>query len=382
MKRVIRIYLVRIFRRLCAIFPVMNRKVIVSNYYGKGYGDNAKYIVEKLLQYDKRVNIIWIINSEFDKETLPSGIIPCQRGSFREIYHLSTAKIWIDNCRKDFWNKKSKQIYMQTWHGFALKRIEKDVSDSLSDDYKRIALRDSSQIDIIVSDSDFMSHLYRNSFWYSGEVVKWGAPRNDILITHSDDIKKKISKYYELAENKKIILYAPTFRVDGNIDVYSLDCQSVIDACEQRFGGKFAIFLKLHPNIVDKCSLVMDSSSSTINATFYPDTQELLAAADVVISDYSSLMFDFAITKKPCFIFATDIESYKSDRNFYYDIRTTPFLVSENNEELCQSIKNFNNNLYINDVNNFFNKHSILCDGHSSERCASWILSQINTRRS
>ncbi len=367
-----------LFRTLCRFLPVSAKKIVISNYTGRGYGDNPKYIVEELLKRGFDGKIIWLVKNKNESVSLPFGVLACNYHSLLAIYHLSTAKIWIDNCRKAFYYKKKGQKYLQTWHGFALKRIEKDVVDKLSPNYERFASKDSRQIDIIVSDSAFMTNIYRNSFFYDGEIVEWGAPRNDILVMNDIQTRRKVFEHYGISDTKKIVLYAPTFRVDGNTSVYSLDICKMIEALNSRFNSDFAVLVRLHPNIADKCEFIKYDNEKIINSTFYPDMQELLDVADVIISDYSSLMFDYVITKKPCFIFATDISSYKEDRNFYFPLESTPFPISQNNEELICNIKNFDGDLYRQNVDEFLQRYNIINDGQASSKCADWIYEQIN----
>lgn len=358
-----------IFWTVCLMFPVDNRKIVISSYYGKGYGDSPKYITEKLLKHNKK--IVWIIKNEEDAKSLPEGVIPCVNSPYKTIFHLSTAKIWIDNCRKGFVKKKKSQRYLQVWHGFALKQIEKDAKDALADVYVRCAIRDSENTDLIVSDSRHMTNIYKKSFWYNGEVAEYGLPRNDILIT--DDVKK----YFSIMHDTGIILYAPTFRADLKLDSYLDEFDELINICEKRFGKKYIVLLRLHPNISDKFTELSYDGKRVFNATAYPDLQELLAAADILISDYSSLMFDYMLTNRPCFIYATDVDDYIKDRNFYFDLYSAPFPVCTSKKELYDEVSSFDILKYKREIEDFKNRHGIICKGNASEKCAEWVLSQM-----
>ncbi len=360
------------------LLPVKKNKIIVSSYYGRGYGDNPKYIVEQLLLSNKKLKIIWLLKNMDEAKSLPQGVTPCKNNTIRGIYHLATSKIWIDNCRKSFRYKKKNQIYIQTWHGFALKRIEKDVQDHLGKSYVQGAIKDSRNVDLIISDSRFMTQIYNSSFWYEGEVVEWGSPRNDIFWGDCSEYVSKIKNYYGIGIDKKIILYAPTFRCDHSLDAYNLDCRQVCSLFQQRFGDEFVLLIRLHPNIVDKCSNIKFDNNQIINATFYPDMQELLAGVDVVISDYSSLMFDFALSRKPCFQFATDIEQYKMDRNFYFEIDNLPFPLCRSNSELKDVILSFDIDSYRKGIDAFFVKVGMIEEGNASKNCAKWIIERID----
>jgi CDP-glycerol glycerophosphotransferase len=366
---------------LCYLIPIDKKKIVVSSYYGKGYGDNPKYIVEELLKLNSKIRIIWLVKGTKEKETLPKGVESCCCVSLKAIYHVSTARVWIDNCRKTFTFKKKSQFYIQTWHGFALKRIEGDVEDKLGQKYIKTAKKDSRAIDLIISEGNFMSEIYYRAFGYHGNIVEWGSPRNDLLIQIAAkrcDLVEKIYNDFHLENETKIILYAPTFRADNSLNAYSLDYTRLREVCQKRFGGRYIVFVRLHPNIIDKCSTIAFDGKKVVNASYYPDTQELLSVADIVISDYSSIMFDFALTGRPCFQFATDIDEYKSDRNFYFQIDSLPFALSTNNVQLERDILSFDQMKYKKKIETFLGDVGLNREGNSSKKCVNLIQKLTN----
>lgn len=319
------------------------------------------------------------MNSGENKRTLPYGVKSCNYNSSKAIYHISTARIWIDNCRKNFLYKKKNQFYIQTWHGFALKRIEGDVEDKLEKKYVKTAKKDSRAIDLIVSEGTFMTEIYRRAFWYNGRIEEWGSPRNDLLIQSATNslITNKVYDYFHLNYISKIVMYAPTFRINGSLNAYCIDYVRLCKACEQRFGGDYVVFVRLHPNIANiNTDITLDNK--IINASFYPDMQELLYASNIVISDYSSLMFDFALTGKPCFQFAADINEYKNDRNFYFQLDSLPFALSINNDQLEHNILEFDLIQYKEKVNTFFDHFGFNREGKSSKKCVEIIRKLLN----
>lgn len=361
----------------CRLLPINPRKIVVSNYYGRGFGDNPKAIVQELLRRNADVEIVWLTNGEHAAGSLPEGVKACPYDSLRRIYELSTAKVWIDNCRKGARFKKPGQIYLQTWHGFALKRIERDVADKLPDDYPAYAERDSAQTDLIVSCSRFMTEIYRKSFWYNGEILEFGAPRNDLLCSDADRPDQKVRSALGIPDSRRIVLYAPTFRADGSLDAYNLDYARLCKSCEERFGGRFTAAIRLHPNVAKSAGALHYDGEITFNASPYEDMQELLAAADVIITDYSSLMFDFCLTRRPCFQFAIDIEQYRADRNFYFPLDALPFPLATSNDELAEKIAAFDEAEYASKIDGFIREVGLCVDGRGSERCADWILDKM-----
>ena len=151
----------------------------------------------------------------------------------------------------------------------------------------------------------------------------------------------------------------------------------MLDSCNRRFGGDHVLLLRLHPNIERKADSLPCDGKTIFQATHYPDMQELLSAADVVISDYSSLMFDFALTGRPVFQFATDIDTYRQDRSFNFPLDQLPFSLAENNEALQRVIAAYDPAKAAAQWARFSQEHGIHEDGHAAQRCAQWILARI-----
>ena len=360
--------------------PVQKNKVVFTSFYGRGASDNPKAIVDELAKCPEKLDIVWLAKDP-DHAGVPEGVRVVPYDTPAAIREMSTAKVWVDNCRKGARNKKKGQYYMQTWHGFALKRIERDVADKLNTPenaaYAEYAKRDSAQIDAIISNSTFMTKIYQESFWYDGPVLEYGSPRNDILVHPSADAKKTIAKALHLSEDCRYIMYAPTFRADHSLDAYQLDYHRTCHACEQRFGGKWIMLVRLHPGIMQLAKDLTFDNEVTFDATAFDDMQLLLSACDAVITDYSSLMFDFALTRRPCFQFATDIDAYKTDRNFYFPIDETPFPLAKTNAEMVQHILDFDDAEYQKDWDAFYEKMGFCEDGQATQRCVQWILDKI-----
>ena len=143
-------------------------------------------------------------------------------------------------------------------------------------------------------------------------------------------------------------------------------------------GGKWVFVTRLHPNIAKLSSELHYTDS--VDATDYNDIQELLVASDVLISDYSSVVFDFMLSKRPCFMYATDIEEYRNDRNFYIPLDEMPFPISVDNRSFCESIEKFNKDDYNDAVSKFMNNYGIKEDGQASKRCVDWIIKQMEAK--
>ena len=366
---------------ICRFFPIQNNKITISSFYGRGYGDNAKYIVDRLLKSQTKLKIVWLVKNDEEKETLPYGVEACKINTLKCVYHLLTSKIWIDNCRKPFvMLKKKNQFYIQTWHGGgAQKRCELDVTEKLSPYYTKMAKKDSVNIDLMVSESRFMTDLYHRSFWYDGPVYECGYPRYDILLKHDEGLKTKVYEYFGINRDKELVLYAPTFRVDHSFKAYDIDFDRLRANLKKRFNKDYVILVHLHPNVANIEGGIEYDGYTVINSTFYPDTQELIAVASILIGDYSSVNYDFSLKRMPVFRYASDLEEYRNDRDLYFPFDEYPYPYARNNDELEQLILNFNEEAYLKTLNAFFERlGSVIKDG-ASERIADLIFDYIHS---
>lgn len=367
---------VKLFFRLIAclpflIFPIDKNKIVVCNYFGKGYGDNGKYIVEKIKEQELEYDVVWLLKSDlFGKVTLPAGVRVVKYGSLRGLYELSTAKVWLDNSRKEFFPVKRKnQYYIQTWHSpLRLKKIEKDAESKLSPQYVKLAKKDSQNIDLLISGCDFSWNIYRHSFWYEGEILKCGTPRCDLFFYDNKDIKDKVLVHFGLTDNYKLIIFAPTFRSSHNLEPYVLEFKRILETVKKRFGGEWKLLVRLHPNVSSLASLIK-YDEEIINATEYEDMQELLSASDILITDYSSSMFDMVIARKICFVHGADMDSYlEKERDLYFNFGELPFAFSKTTQELLNNIVNYNEEAYLKRLNTFSKKIGLYENGTASEQ--------------
>ena len=370
-------------RKIFYFIPEIEPKKIVFMTYKNDYTCNPKYIAEELIRQGLDYDLVWAVdkNSLKKKEQFPNQIRLVKRGSFEFFYEIASAKIWVDNALNFIWKpcpKKKEQIYLQTWHGsLGIKRIgETDVKNKR---WLWSAKYCNQLTNYCISNSNFESNeVYRTTYWEKTPILLYGHARNDILVNASpkviSEVKEKVVQFFGLNENDKIVLYAPTFRDGDTIDCYNLDYCALIEALEKKFGGNWKVLSRFHfKNAKKGNNLNLDGQ--VYNATTYLDIQELILVADIGITDYSSWIYDFMLTRKPGFIFALDRELYENERGFYYSLDETPFPVAENNQELIEKILNFNIKNYVDDVERFLQDKGSVDDGHASER----IVEKIKT---
>ena len=223
----------------------------------------------------------------------------------------------------------------------------------------------------------FEEHEAPKMFFKSEQCLHTGMPRNDLFFKDNKAAKKKVYDYLGLSENDKLVLFAPTYRsntesfankkVSREIDI---DYKGTIEALQARFGGDWKFGIRLHPRI----GTSEFEDPTIVNCTKYPDMQELLHACNVVITDYSSLMWDFSLTKKPCLIYAPDIEEYERDRGFYTPVSAWPFPVAKSNEELIANIEGFNESEYHDKVAQHHRALGSFEDGNASKKVIDLVI--------
>lgn len=375
-----RFLVIRVMFGLFGLIPLHSRRVAICNIWG--FGDNAKYVAEELARRKlKNTELIFITNHP-ENAGAPQGIKVYKSNSIKATYALATARVWLDNNRKESYISKRKgQYYIQTWHGgIALKKIEKDYESHLGGAYVKNAKRDSAMTDLYISNSDFCTGMYRRSFWYKGAILECGSPRNDILIRTDKNIGSHVRKALGIHKDCRIVLYAPTYREgENNISAYSLDYEKLLSAFSTKFGGDWIAAVRLHP-LVSAQSEGLILGKKVINATHFRDIYELMAGSDVLITDYSNIMFEFSFTTKPVFLYASDMEEYERDRGFYFDYTALPYPKAKNTVELLEEIESFKQDSYQEQVRGFFDGLVLYEDGQASKTVADKILEVLGSK--
>ena len=369
--------IIKLFYFLFRILPIKRTNILFIGYYGSQYGCSPKYLSQYFSKNDKNIKITWAFTQP-QKYNI-ENIYPIRYYSLRYFYELATSKVIISNYRlPEYFKKRNNQLYIQTWHSsLRLKMIENDTVNTLPESYVKMAKYDSSQIDLLLSGCKFSSEIFKRAFWYNGEIFECGTPRCDILFDQNENNIKTIKNKIGLKSDDKILLYAPTFRKGNNLSAYDIDFKRVLNELNQQENWK--VLIRLHPHLQDYSAELVKNNDSVIDVTKYDDIQELLLISDLLISDYSSLMFDFAITKKPCVLYTSDLEEYlKKDRNLYFNIYELPFPICQDNNELVETIKSFDIEKYIIALNKFNLKIGSFEDGNASKRVYEKVIKIIN----
>ena len=252
------------------------------------------------------------------------------------------------------------------------KKIDKDVKFlTQNTPWVEISKINAKYTDYWLSNSSWESQIFQNGFWNVKNILEIGHPRNDIFFKNNNNLEEQIKQKYDIPRNKKLILYAPTFREDLSIHVYNINYKLITEAFNNKFNEEFVWLVRLHPRMQDIADIL--NLNGVINVSNYSDIQELLAIADIAITDYSSCIFDFLFTQKAAFIYAADIEEYNNERGFYYPLEQTPFPIARNNNEFIQNIQKFNLSDYKNKVEKFLKEKGAIDDGNASQKVVDLI---------
>lgn len=372
-----------IYKIMVKILPLKKCIVFESN-IGRNYTGNPRYIYEELVKQglDKKYKCYYIFDNK--KTKIPGKGKVIKRMRFRYFYVMATAKIWVSDSRfPKFIIKKKGNKYIQTWHGTPLKKLALDMNDvsmageTTIEQYKKHFYDNTRTWDYLISQNNFSTNIFKRCFAFDKNILEIGYPRNDILINNNNkkyinELKKKFS----LPLDKKIILYAPTWRDDEFYDKgkYKFTHKLDYDMARQRLSDKYIFIVKYH-------YLIMDNIDWTPYKGFIYDfdmtcdISELYLVSDILITDYSSVMFDFSLLKRPMFFFAYDLEKYKNElRGFYFDfLEEVPGAVTTTTEDLINAIENYNKEDYKEKYDKFIKKYNHCDNGKAAKKVVKLI---------
>ena len=384
-RQIIKKTVIIIYYVFLKVLPINNKVIFFESNVGRNYSSNPKYVYEEMVkkELDREFKCIWSL--EDTTINIPGNAIKVKRARLKYLYYLAIAKIWICDTRQpEFLIKRPETTYIQLWHGTPLKKLAMDLDVFKSSErielseYKRLFKKNTETWDYLISQSDYTTERFRSSFDFKNKILNSGFPRNDILF-RKNNLKSinSIKNSYNIPLDKKIILYAPTWRDDEFYDngIYKYSPKIDFDLMKKELSDTHILLVKLH-------YLVKDSADwSKYNGFIYKcdqswDIQELYLISDILVTDYSSVMFDYSITKRPMIIYAYDYEKYRDNlRGFYFNIfEEFPGPIVKNTPTLISSIKNYDCKNYDKKYKRFLKKFTSFDDGNASSRIVDLIL--------
>lgn len=338
------IFFLRLVLHVFYIVPIKKNCILFNSFEGRQYSDNPKYLFLYIKEkYGKKYKYIWVLN-DINQKIEDAKTVKFL--SFSHIFYLMTCKYLISNLGiEPFVPKRRSQIFLNTWHGSGAYKSQ-TLSEKMQKNIYTVNIRNyrSKKTDYYVSGCKTYSDVMAIS--WNADIKKFistGTPRNDILLSFEEEltkIRKSVLEKLNLNENDSFILYAPTFRGSSfrkhNATKTDIDFKKLIKVCNKKFNKNFKILYREHIGAENSIA-----DSFIINVSDYPDMQEIMIASDILITDYSSSMWDYALLKRPGFLYVPDLKDYLKERDFYTPIDTWPFPYAENNEELQSLVLNY-----------------------------------------
>lgn len=359
--------------------PIQKNLVMFETFRGASYADSPKYIYEYLAKnFPGQYEFVWVLNDTHTK--LPYGGTIVKRMTRKYAYYLAVSKYLVFNTRQPLWYRKREgQVFLETWHGTPLKRLAFDQEEvtAASPTYKAQFYRQKQEWDYLIAPNAFSSEIFKSCFMYKDEgetMLDTGYPRNDLLSApNREDIATELKKKVGIPLDKKVILYAPTWRDDEYYGkgAYKFQLKLDLNKMKEQLGDEYVIILRTHYYIADVLDLT-GLEGFAFNLSKYDDITEVYLMSDILITDYSSVFFDFANLKRPMLFYTYDLDKYRDVlRGFYINMEEElPGPLVFTTDEVIDTIKNIDHvsEKYADRYVTFYDKFCGWEDGNSSKR--------------
>lgn len=361
--------------------PVVKNRIMFETFFGKSYSDSPKYIYEYIAKtYPGKYDLIWVLN---ERTKLPYEGKRVKRFSIKYMYYLATAKYFVYNVRQpSFFKKRKGTVFFETWHGTPLKKLAFDLDEvfGASPNYKKQIYKQSRSWDYLLAANKFSSDIFRRCYKFDGKMCECGYPRNDIMhADNRDEVAARVKKELNIPSGKKVLLYAPTWRDDEcyGHGQYKFELKLDLNRMKERLGDDYVVLLRTHYYIADAIDTTQ-YGDFTRNVCRYSDISELYLVSDIIITDYSSVFFDYANLKRPMLFYTYDLDKYRDVlRGFYIDMeKELPGPLLFTTDEVIDSVLNIDavSAKYAERYKEFYERFCGWEDGHGAEKCARKLL--------
>ncbi|UMT75900.1 CDP-glycerol glycerophosphotransferase family protein [Staphylococcus roterodami] len=353
--------------------------IYFESFHGKQYSDNPKALYEYLVEHSD-AQLVWGAKKGYESIFKQNNVPYVTKFSMKWFLTMPRAKAWMINTRTPDWLYKGPQTtYLQTWHGTPLKKIGLDISNvkmlgTTTTAYQNDFKKESQRWDYLVSPNPYSTDIFQHAFHVNRDkILETGYPRNDKLTHKQNDTEyiNRVKMRLNIPLDKKITMYAPTWRDDEAIreGSYQFNVNFDIEALRQALDDNYVILLRMHYLVVTR---VDEHDYFVKDVSDYEDISDLYLISDVLITDYSSVMFDYGVLKRPQIFYAYDLEKYGDElRGFYmYYKKELPGPIVENQAALIETLKHIDitANDYVAERTAFYQKYCSLEDGYASQR--------------
>jgi len=367
-------------------YPALRRRplrdlVVLQSYNGRQYSCNPRAVSEHLARHRPDLELCWVTGDGRIRAPEPARTVLAGTRAHHEA--LASATYLISNWAMPDWLvKRPGQIYVQTWHGSPLKRIGFTIEAPSSMPSRRrmeALARDAASWDFLVSQSPFTTPILREAFRYDGHVAEIGYPRTDVLHGPSAARRAALARArLGISADQRVILYAPTWRdqLSRKRDELGFEMLLDLDAVRAALGPDHVLLVRAHYLVNRRSPITADGFVRDVSA--YPDVNELFLAADVLVTDYSSAMFDYAGLGRPILLFAPDLDQYRdSIRGMSFPIEEhAPGPILHDNDEAIDALLDIDAvaRKYADDLARFRATFCPYDDGHATERLIDLML--------
>ncbi len=371
--------------------PYENTTIIFESFGGRQVSDSPYAIYKVFKTLYPGINMIWSIDrvqKKFCKENQIPYVI---RRTNKWVRVLEKSQFWISNARFPTWVKKPNYVtYIQTWHGTPLKKLGLDIENvsmpgTTTAKYHKNFVREANRWDALVSPNDYSTQIFRSAFGFNNQILKIGYPRNDELINTKPEDIDAIKEQLGIPLDKKVVMYAPTYRDNQFAEKgkYTFELPFDLDDFRKSFGDDTVLILRMH-YLISNALDISDYSDFVYDYSNYPNISDLYLVSDLLITDYSSVFFDYAYLKRPILFYPYDYHLYKEElRGFYLNYeKDLPGKIAENSKQLLEEI---NHALAHPDMSanekfmNFYNRFCAINDGLSSLKVVNYVMHQIES---
>lgn len=365
-----------IFRGIAFFIPVKRNRILFRSYEGRGYTCSPKYISE-YMKNDDTYEIVWSFNNpEPYDELRRQGIITVKQGSLQYFYYYLSSKVIVFNdLLEAFLPTTENQVYINTWHGGGAYKKWGMLLDW--NWMGRIRYHMTHKFNYFLSSCKLYTYYAAQAFdVQEKQFIDSGLPRNDILLADRTimDIKRlDILSKIKLESNYNYVLYAPTYREFQGSSTYDIDFSELKQNLEDKFGGEWKILYRGHYYLENDS----DIPDYVINVSSHDDMQEVLLVADVLITDYSSSVWDFGLLERPCFLYTPDKVAYESVTNYCIPLEEWPYPFALTNEALGQLIKEYDKDKYVKRLHTHQERLGIFEKGQACPTIADFIANII-----
>lgn len=365
-----------LYEKVFSKMKMFSDMIVFESFFGKSYSDSPKYIFEYLNEtYPGKYKYIWVNAGK--KLKLPYPAKQMKRFSFKYFYYMARCKYMVFNGRQpQYFIKRKGNVFLETWHGTPLKKLVFDMEDvtTASPLYKEQFYIQTRSWDYLVAPNAFSEEVFRHAFMYDGTMLETGYPRNDILYREDkEQLCAEIKRELGIPADKKVILYAPTWRDDefyGHAQ-YKFSLKLDLERMKKALGDEYVIVLRTHYFIADFLDL-SSYDGFAYNLSKYDDIARLYLISDLLITDYSSVFFDYANLRRPMLFFTYDLEKYRSVlRGFYIDVEEElPGPMLFDTGEVIHAIQNIQEvqKKYEEKYRQFCEKYCAWEDGHATKK--------------